>query len=301
MDYKDYYKVMGVSRNADEKEIKMAYRRLARKYHPDISKEPNAEEKFKELGEAYEVLKDPNKRKIYDQYGQDWESRQHQQSSSQGTPWDEGGESYQYSHDFFESLFGVGGAPHFRQRRRAGQDFHGDITITLEEAYKGTEREIHIPASSKTGGGGQTIKVKVPVGVKSGQKIRVAGQGGASMSGGTAGDLYLTVHIHKHPIFDVIDKDIYVTLPIAPWEAALGATVVVPTLGGKVDLKIPPGSQGGKSLRLKNRGLPGGSKQGDQYVLLKIVIPQPLTDEAKALYKKMAEMMPFNPRETLGV
>lgn len=299
MDYKDYYKVMGLSRDADEKEIKMAYRRLARKYHPDISKEPNAEEKFKELGEAYEVLKDPQKRKVYDQYGQDWEARQQYQSSSQGTPWDEGGENYQYSHDFFESLFG--GTPHFRQRRRAGQDYYGDITITLDEAYRGTEREIHIPVSPHSGGPGQTIKVKVPAGVKSGQKIRVAGQGGASMSGGAAGDLYLTVHIHKHPFFDVKEKDIYLTLPITPWEAALGATVVVPTLGGKVDLKIPPGSQGGHSLRLKNRGLPGGSKQGDQYVMLKIVIPKSQTDEAKALYQKMAETMPFNPRETMGV
>jgi curved DNA-binding protein len=299
MDYKDYYKVMGVNRNADEKEIKTAYRRLARKYHPDISKESNAEEKFKELGEAYEVLKDSKKRKVYDQYGKDWEARQHTQSSSQGAPWEEGGESYQYSHDFFESLFG--GAPHFRQRPRTGQDFQGDITISLEEAYKGTEREIHIPASPMTGSGGQTIKVKVPVGVKSGQKIRVLGQGGASTSGGSAGHLYLTVHIHKHPLFDVVDKDIYLTLPIAPWEAALGATIGVPTLGGKVDLKIPAGSQGGQTLRLKNRGLPGGSKPGDQYVLLKIIIPQPKTDEAKALYKKMAELMPFNPRETLGV
>ena len=145
-----------------------------------------------------------------------------------------------------------------------------------------------------------SVNVKIPAGVKSGQQIRLAGQGGAATAGGAPGDLYLTIHVNKHPIFDVMDNNIYVTLPIAPWEAALGSTIVVPTLAGKVDLKIPPGSQGGQTMRLKKRGLPGVTP-GDQYVILKIIIPQPQTDSAKALYKQMAEVMPFNPREKMGV
>jgi curved DNA-binding protein len=296
MDYKDYYKIMGISRTADAKEIKTAYRRLARKYHPDISKEPNAEDKFKELGEAYEVLKDPEKRKVYDQYGANWEAGQRAHSSAHQSAWGDDTADYQYSHDFFESLFG--GAPHFRQQRKAaGADYHGNVHISLEEAYNGAIKELHLPGVHPQDKG-QTLKVKIPPGVKSGQQIRLTGKGGAALGGGAAGDLYLTVSVNKHPLFDVIENDIYVTLPIAPWEAALGSTVVVPTLGGKVDLKIPAGSQGGQTLRLKKRGLPGKTP-GDQYVILKIIIPQPTSDEAKALYKKMAEEMPFNPREKM--
>ncbi len=298
MDYKDYYKIMGVSPEADAKDIKMAYRRLARKYHPDISKEVNAEEKFKELGEAYEVLKDPEKRKIYDQYSADWEARQKAQTSTRGPVWGDEGTNYEYSHDFFESLFGA--APHFRQQSRAGADFHGRINISLEEAYHGVVKELHLPARHHMPGGSQTLKVKIPAGVKSEQQIRLAGQGGAALTGGQSGDLYLTIHIDKHPVFDVMGNDIYVTLPIAPWEAALGSTIVVPTLAGKVDLKIPVGSQGGQTLRLKKRGFPG-VPPGDQYVILKIIIPQPTTDSAKAFYKKMAEEMPFNPREKMRI
>lgn len=297
MDYKDYYKIMGVSRDAAAKDIKMAYRRLARKYHPDLSKEPKAEEKFKELGEAYEVLKDPEKRKIYDQYGNDWEQRQRAQSAPSGPAWDDLNANHQYSSDFFESLFG--GAPHFRQRhqQQPGADYHGDVSINLEEAYTGTVKELHLPHAEK---GRQTIKVKIPVGVQSGQKIRLTGQGGAGKSGAPKGDLYLTIHVEKHPFFDVMGNDIYLSLPVAPWEAALGSTIVVPTLGGKVDLKIPAGSQGGQTLRLKKRGLPGAAP-GDQLVLLKIVTPQATTEAAKAFYKKMAEELPFNPREKMGV
>jgi len=298
MDYKDYYKVMGVSKDANEKDIKTAYRRLARKYHPDISKEPNAEEKFKEVGEAYEVLKDPEKRRVYDQYGSDWEARQNSQSSSHSRSWDNSShESYHYSNDFFESLFG--GSPHFRQQSMAGADYRGKVNISLEEAFNGAVKELQVP-SEKHGQGPHILKVKIPAGVKSGQQIRLAGQGGKSPMGGAAGDLYLTVQIDKHRIFDIKDNDIYVNLPIAPWEAALGCKVVVPTLLGNVDLKIPPGSQGGQTLRLKHRGMPG-KNPGDQFVLLKIVIPPPLTDSAKELYKKMAEEMPFNPRESMRI
>ena len=291
MDYKDYYKIMGLSRDASEKDIKMAYRRLARKYHPDLNKEANAEEKFKELGEAYEVLKDKEKRKVYDQYSVDWNARQRGQSSARQTSWEDlyDNGNAQYSHDFFESLFG--GASHFRQQPRSGQDFHGKVNVSLEEAYQGTSKELHLGHQGK----GQTLKVKIPAGVKSGQQIRLAGQGGLAMAGGPSGDLYLTIEVDKHPLFDVMDNDIYLTLPVAPWEAALGGVIVVPTLGGNVDLKIPPDSQGGQTLRLKKRGLQGKTP-GDQYVILKIVIPQPTSDAAKALYQRMAETMPFNPR-----
>ena len=295
MDYKDYYKVMGVSRGASDKEIKMAYRRLARKYHPDISKEPGAEEKFKEVGEAYEVLRDPEKRKVYDQYGNDRERGQQAHASSQDFAWDDGNPNYQYSHDFFESLFG--GSPHFRQAPQTGADFQGSVSVSLEEAYKGTVKELHLPHSHQ---GKKNIKVKIPAGVKTGQQIRLAGQGGPGRPGSPAGDLYLTIQVEKHPVFDVMGNDIYVTLPVAPWEAALGSSITVPTLAGNVDLKIPAGSQGGQTLRLKKRGLPGATP-GDQYVLLKIIIPQPTSEADKALYKKMAEEMPFNPRKKMGV
>lgn len=293
MDYKDYYKVMGLNRDADAKEIKLAYRRLARKYHPDISKESNAEEKFKELGEAYEVLKDPEKRKVYDEYAANWQAHQQANATSQSSAWETDGRAeHQYSHDFFESLFG-GMPPHFYQQQQAGTDLRGDVNISLEDAYNGVVKELKL-------GTGQSLKVKIPAGVKSGQQIRLAGQGGGAKKNGTAGDLYLTIHVNKHPLFDVIANNIYLTLPIAPWEAALGCTIVVPTLAGKVDLKIPPGSQGGQSLRLKKRGWPGITP-GDQFVLLKIVIPQPVSDSDKALYKKMAEEMSFNPRSKMGM
>lgn len=288
---------MGVARDASEKDIKMAYRRLARKYHPDISKEPNAEDKFKEVGEAYEVLKDPEKRKLYDQYANDWKARQAQSHAPQ-YEWDLNNTNYQYDHDFFESLFGSESP--FRRAPQAGADYHANLSITLEEAYHGGIKEFQIPLGQGHHGNHTTIRVKIPPGVQSGQQIRLAGQGGLSSTGNARGDLYLTIHVAKHPIFDVVERDVYVTLPVAPWEAALGAKIVVPTLGGKVDLKIPPGSQGGQTLRLKNRGL-GGEKPGDQYIILKIVIPQPVTDTAKELYQKMADTIPFNPRAKMGL
>jgi curved DNA-binding protein len=295
MDYKDYYKVMGLRRESDEKEIKMAYRRLARKYHPDLSKEPHAEDKFKELGEAYEVLRDPEKRRVYDQYVADEGLRQQRQASSSQNAWGDAGASEQYSHDFFESLFG--GAPFFHQQVNPADDLHAKLTLRLEEAYQGVVKELKLKAMQGQSAS-RVIKVNIPAGVRSGQKIRLAGQGGAGMQGGKQGDLYLEIEIEKHPLFDVLNNDVYLNLPVTPWEVALGATIVIPTLGGKVDLKIPPGSQGGQTLRLKNRGLPGKVK-GDQYVILKIVTPKATTEQARSLYQKMAEEMPFNPREKM--
>jgi curved DNA-binding protein len=295
---KDYYKIMGLNQNATEKDIKLAYRRLARKYHPDISKEPKAEEHFKELGEAYEVLKDPAKRAEYDQYlkygkaNKQDQSHQYTWHTEQANPFQNQGT--QFTDDFFESLFGHS---RYQQQPMAGQDYQGKVTITLEEAFTGTVKSIQVP-NEQNSSSMQTLKVKIPAGVKSGQQIRLAGQGAVGYHGGPRGDIYLTITIQKHPIFDIMDNDIYLTLPITPWESALGTTVTVPTLGGKIDLKIPPGSQGGQKLRLKNRGMPGKTL-GNQYVLLKIITPPATNQAATELYKKMAEVMPFNPRDKM--
>ena len=291
MEHKTYYDVMGLAPTASEKEIKMSYRRLARKYHPDLNNEANAEEQFKALGEAYEVLKDPEKRKAYDQALHDAQySRSHHTRGNQnGHEW-HGGMDDATSRDFFESLFGAGG---FRQAKRAGADRRGSIHVSLEEAYRGVDKTIELAA------GGPALKVKIPAGIKSGQQIRLANQGEEGALGGPKGDLYLTIEVDKHPIFDVMGNDIYITLPVAPWELALGATIKVPTLAGPVDLKIPEGSQGGQTLRLKKRGL-AGNPEGDQYVILKIIIPIPKTDAEKACYQTMAKEMPFDPRKSWG-
>ncbi|RYB81432.1 DnaJ C-terminal domain-containing protein [Legionella pneumophila] len=294
---KDYYKIMGVSQDASDKDIKMAYRKLARKYHPDISKEPDAEERFKEMAEAYEVLKDPKKRAEYDQYLKYKEFNPQSDGFTGRRAQEQPFQEFHFDSDFFETLFGHS---RYQQQPMTGQNYHGKITISLEEAYHGAVKNLQVPVEQGTETKIQTLKVKIPAGVKSGQQIRLAGQGGSGSGGGARGDLYLTVEVIKHPIFDVMENDIYLTLPITPWEAALGATVVIPTLAGKIDLKIPPGSQGGQKLRIKNRGLPG-SPPGNQYVLLKIITPPAQTEEAKALYKKMAEVMPYNPRKTMGV
>lgn len=297
---KDYYKIMGVSPDASEKDIKTAYRKLARKYHPDISKESNAEERFKEMGEAYEVLRDTKKRAEYDQY---LKHRELNQRAHQSTGYSHSGrenpyQDVQFDSDFFESLFGH--ARRQQQQPMTGQDYQGKISISLEEAYNGTVKSVQIPIEQGNETRLHTLNVKIPAGIKSGQQIRLAGQGASGLNGGPRGDLYLTVDVMKHSLYDVLDNDIYLTLPITPWEAALGTTITVPTLGGKIDLKIPQGSQGGQKLRIKNRGLPG-STPGNQYVLLKIITPPATTETEKELYKKMAEIMPFNPREKMGV
>lgn len=273
---------MGLADNATDKEIKQAYRRLARKYHPDLNKQPEAESQFKELGEAYEVLKDSKKRKEYDDYRHYRAANQHNSTTYHD-------KTVEFGDDFFESLFGQ----RFKQAPQPGVDLHGTLAITLEEAFQGVTKELNVS-------GMQAIRVKIPAGIQSGQQLRLTGKGHPGDKGAKAGDLYLTVTVEKHPIFDVIEKNVYLTLPITPWEAALGATIKVPTLGGTVDLKIPQGSQAGQTLRLKQRGLPG-SHPGDQFVLLKIVIPQPKTQSAVAVYESMAKEMPFNPREAMGV
>jgi curved DNA-binding protein len=315
MEYKDYYKIMGVDRKATPEEIKRAYRKLARKYHPDVSKEKHAEAKFKELGEAYEVLKDPKKRAAYDQIGQNW---QEGQTFTPPPGWERefdfgkgvgGGRATGFS-DFFEALFGGGFAPHqegvfYRGFQAQGEDQNVRIQIDLEDAYHGGTRMIalnmpEIDAQGRIVANKKTLNIKIPRGIQAGQRIRLVGQGMPGIQGGHNGDLYLEVEFNKHRHFQVKGKDILIELPVTPWEAALGGSVPVPTLGGKVEVKIPPGSQSGTQLRLKGRGLPGATP-GDQLISLKIMTPPATNEAAVALYKKMAESMPMNPRHNMGI
>jgi curved DNA-binding protein len=324
MEYRDYYQILGVARTATADEIKKAYRRLARKFHPDVSKEANAEQRFKEVQEAYEVLKDPEKRAAYNQLGSDWKSGQQFRpppdwangfefrSSGGGGGGGGFGRSYEDEagfSDFFSSLFGGGspfgsaGAGTRSARSRAGRDHHARIDIDLEEAYRGGTRTLDLKRPELKPDGtlelrSHTVRVTIPAGVTDGQQIRLAGQGEASTSGGKAGDLYLEVHVRAHRLFQLEGRDVTLTLPIAPWEAALGAGVKVPTLAGDVEMRIPAGAQSGQKLRLRGRGLPG-SQPGDQYALLKIVVPPAQTPEARALYEEMQRVMPFDPRAGL--
>jgi curved DNA-binding protein len=318
MDYKDYYKIMGVARDAKQDEIKRAYRKLARKYHPDVSKEPRAEERFKEVQEAYEVLKDDEKRAAYDQLGSNW--RQGQQFTPPpdwsknfdfgGSFGGGGGRDDAGFSDFFSSLFGGGGGG-FRQQRggargfsAAGEDRVAKIQIDLEDAFRGASKtiELQTPQMDEEGGVSllpRTLKVTIPAGVVEGKRIRLTGQGSAGMGGGPAGDLYLEISFRPHRLFKAEGRDITLTLPIAPWEAALGATVPTPTLAGQVELRIPAGAKAGQRMRLKGRGLPG-TPPGDQYVELKIVTPPADTPAARALYEQMQREMNFDARSELA-
>ncbi len=311
MEFKDYYNVLGVARDADQDAIKRAYRRLARKYHPDVSKEPDAKERFQEVGEAYEVLKDPEKRAAYDQVGSQWKPGQ----DFQPPPgWDAGFEfggggftdASEFS-DFFEALFGRAAGAQTRQRREfrmQGEDHHAKVMVPLKDAFAGATRAISLSVPQYDESGHivtktRTLNVKVPKGISEGQRIRLQGQGGAGSGGGPSGDLYLEVVFEPHALFRADKRDVYVDLPVAPWEAALGDTIVVPTLGGEVELKLPRNSQSGQKLRLKGRGLPG-KPPGDQYVIVQIVAPRADTPESEALYRKMAAEMPMNPRAAMG-
>lgn len=297
MKYKDYYQVLGISRDAKEEDIKKAYRRLARKYHPDVSKEADAEQHFKEVGEAYEVLKDPEKRQAYDQFGNQWQPGQ---DFRPPPGWES---NYEFTgsaggfSDFFENLFG-GGAHHAQSRgfHQPAEDQQAKILIQLEDAYHGHTIAIRLRLES---GELTTLNVKVPKGITEGKKIRLSGQGPRSPRNPKRGDLYLQVAFQEHPWFRAKQKDIYLDLPITPWEAALGGTVKVPTLGGPVELKIPQLSQSGKKLRLPGRGLPG-NPPGDQFVIFKIMIPAADTPEKQACYRTMAQLMAFDPRADIG-
>lgn len=317
MEYKDYYDIMGVKKDATQDEIKRAYRKLARKYHPDVSKEAEAEAKFKEVGEAYEVLKDPEKRTAYDQLGSQWQAGQ---DFHPPPGWDAG---FEFSDggaggpdlggfsDFFESLYGRGfhqagqQAGPGRGFQMRGDDHHAKVMVDLEDSYKGATRSITLQVSGLDENGRvvtrpKTLSVRIPKGIRRGQQIRLAGQGGAGHGGGDAGDLYLEVDFNLRSHYRVEGADVYLDLPLAPWEAALGASVKVPTPAGSVDLKIPPGSQAGKKLRLKGRGIPARAA-GDLYVVLQIALPKAENEEQRHIYEKMKQEFSFNPRVGLGV
>ncbi len=298
MEYKDYYQILGVARDVSKDDLKKAYRKLARKYHPDVSKEADAEAKFKELGEAYEVLKDPEKRAQYDQFGSNYKNGQ---SFTPPPGWGQQGGRSGFDGNsnfssFFDSMFGGGGMggggrDNFYAK---GEDVNAKITISLEDAFHGAKKTIRRPSGSTEGG---TLNVKIPAGITSGKKIRLSGQGRAGM-GGTAGDLLLEINIANHAHYRLDGSNILLDLPIAPWEAALGAKVTVPTLAGKINLTIPAGAKSGQKMRLKGRGLPG-KETGDQFVILQIMTPVADSDKATKLYQQMAEELSFNPREEL--
>jgi curved DNA-binding protein len=322
MEYKDYYKILGVDRKASQDDIKRAYRKMARTFHPDVNKEEGAETKFKDAGEAYEVLKDPEKRAAYDELGANWQQGQQFRPPPN---WDQGfefsGGGYteadpsQFS-DFFEGLFGQtrgarsargGGRSGFSQREfhAQGEDHHAKIVIPLRDSYTGAKRDItlRVPELDDTGHVAvkdRTLNVTIPKGIREGQHIRLAGQGSPGMGKGQPGDLYLEVAFAPDPVFRVDGKDVTFDLPIAPWEAALGASVKAPTPEGAVMLKIPPNSTKGRTMRLKGKGIPG-NPPGDLNAVLKIELPPADTDKAKELYKEMERELPFNPRSSLGV
>lgn len=315
MDFKDYYDVMGLDRKASQDEIKRAYRKLARKYHPDVSKEAEAEALFKELGEAYAVLKDPEKRAAYDELGSNWKAGQefhpppHWDAGFEFSGGDSASGGAAHS-DFFESLFGgdFGSARTDRQHpgfHARGEDHHAKVVIDLEAAYQGATRDITLRTPELDSSGHvttkqRTLNVKIPKGVKQGQRIRLSGQGSPGLGDGPAGDLYLEIDFKPHKLFRVEGRDVYFDLPVTPWEAALGATIKAPTPGGTVDLKVPPGTTSGRRLRLQKRGIPG-APPGDLYAILSITLPPADSDSAKQLYSKMEQELGFNPRSEMGV
>lgn len=316
MDFKDYYAVLGVSESATPEEIKRAYRKLARKYHPDVSKESDADTRFKDVGEAYEVLKDPEKRAEYDELRKvgaradgsfepppGWQS-----ASGFGGGGYTDADARQFS-DFFEEVFGGGrgfGGGFRQTMRNRGEDVHARMALLLEEAFHGCEKHVQYTVHELDDHGRpiarqKTLRVKIPAGVRDGKHIRLKGQGSPGIGGGANGDLFLEVELAPHPTFTVEGRDLLITVPVAPWEAALGATVTVPTVGGKVNVKVPKGSSSGRKLRLKGKGLPG-RHPGDQIVVLQIVMPERHSQEAESLYEQLAKAEShFNPRSGLQV
>jgi curved DNA-binding protein len=309
MKYKDYYKILGIARDAGADDIKKAYRKLARKFHPDVSKVSGAEEKFKEIGEAYETLKDPEKRAAYDRLGSyqagqdfrpppDWEQQFHPHFTGQSTDFADLDLA-----DLFAGLTrGRGARASGAQIPIPGQDYEMTAELTLEQAAHGTEVDVGLSVleQDQTGlarRGRRSFKVRIAKGAVDGQRLRVQGKGGKGFNGGRDGDLYLNIVLAPHPLFRASGHDLYLDLPLAPWEAVLGASVEVPTLTGPVRLKVPPGTHAGQRLRLGKRGLPKpGSGEGDLYAIVQIAVPDSPTERERALYRQLAESSNFNPR-----
>jgi curved DNA-binding protein len=315
MKYKDYYAILGVDRTASADDIKKAYRKLAQKHHPDVSKEAKAEERFKEIAEAYQTLKDPEKRAAYDQLGsgfrpgQDfqpppgWEQRFGSEGFQGGFSFDDLDLS-----DLFESLAGRGRGGRGGRGNRAepGHDYDVAVQLSLEDAFTGTQLDLNLEMPEHAADGSvrrapKTIKARIPKGATDGQRLRLRGQGGKGRNGGRDGDIYLNISLRPHRLFRAAGHDLYLDLPLAPWEAALGATIEVPTLGGAVNLKIPAGTAPGNKLRLAGRGLPKpGGGEGDLYAIAQIVNPPSLDARQQDLYRQLAEASRFAPRAHLG-
>lgn len=323
MKYKDYYKILGVGREASEEVIKKAYRKLARRYHPDVSKEKNAEEKFKEVAEAYEVLKDKDKRAAYDQMGYyqpgqefhpppDWGERFGAGGAGRGAGGGFAGFEDLGDIDLFDLLAGLGGRGGFGRRAGAegmrgmqmpGQDAEVTVHVTLEDLLRGIEVEIPLGYTEVSPEGrlqraSRTTKVRIPKGATDGQRLRVSGKGAPGSGGAQSGDLYINISLRPHDLYRASGHDLYLELPVTPWEAALGASVEVPTPEGKVSLKIPPGSRAGQKLRVRGRGLPRpkSAESGDLFAVLQIVTPSVLTERETELYRALAQASSFNPR-----
>lgn len=320
MEFKDYYATLGVGKNATQEEIQRAYRKLARKYHPDVNKETGAEEKFKEIGEAYEVLKDPEKRTKYDRYGSAWKAAQ----QGGGTPppgyedvWMDLGrssEGFGFSgfSDFFEQLFGTGRRRGADPRNHEagpggwqwdwaahGEDQEARLTLSLEEAAQGGQREISLtdPLTRQA----KNYVVQIPKGIRPGQRIRLAGQGSKGSGGAPAGDLYLHVEIFPHPTYRLEGRDLHTVLTVAPWEAVLGSEVTLPTLGGAVHVKIPAGSSSGRKIRLRGKGFPDPQgRQGDLYAEIRIIVPERLSSQERKLFEELARVSAFQARQQGG-
>jgi curved DNA-binding protein len=307
MKFKDYYETFGLPRGASQEDVKRAYRKLARKYHPDVSKDPEAEARFKELGEAYAVLKDPQKRAAYDQMGSQWKAGQ----DFQPPPgWDGGsefggqhfsaGDGIDYS-DFFETLFGRQARGPRRQGMHArGQDIHAKVRIDLQDAYRGARRSVTLRAPAIDAQGQvamqeRQLDVAIPKGVYAGQHLRLAGLGEPGVGDGPAGDLYLEIGFNADPHLRTVRRDVYLDLPLAPWEAALGCSLTVATPEGSVQLAIPAGSAAGRQLRLKGKGIPG-NPPGDLYAVLAIALPQAATESEKDAYRALAKAFQFDAR-----
>ena len=310
MDFKDYYKILGVEKTASADEIRTAYRRLARKYHPDLSKEPDAQARMQDINEARDVLADPEKRSAYD----DLSSRPHASQDFRPPPdWNtgyefsgDGAEEGDYS-EFFSNLFGRGagrGQAHGRQMHMAGEDRHARVQIDLADSYQGATRTITlqqpvIDEQGRIARQERTLDVRIPKGIREGQHIRLRGQGAPGLGDGPAGDLYLDVQFRPDARYRIEGSDVYGALPVAPWEAALGASVTAATPAGTFDVQVPAGSQNGRKLRLRGRGLPS-EPPGDFYLVLEVVLPPADSDKARRLYETMAREMPFNPRQRQG-
>ena len=325
MEFKDYYKILGVSEDADIKTIKTAYRRLARKYHPDVSSEHDAEKQFKEVSEAYEVLSDQKKRDEYDQlkkygHGQQFKPPPGWQSRTAGAGGGFGGASGGGSDadfsDFFSTIFGGGaGARSAGGRSRQGQSFDSsedfystrgqdieiEMPVLLEETLEAYSKTIeyklpHYSDQGRLPDQVKTLKIKIPTGVSDGERIRLKAQGGPGFNNGPAGDLYLRIRLVPHPLFDVSGRDLSITVPIAPWEAALGGKITVPALQGKITLTVTPGSQTGQRLRIKGKGLKSKTAVGDLFAILKVVMPPVNNEKTNALWQQLSEETVFDPR-----